>query len=518
MKNIKKYLIILISFLLLFLNFNFNFLGNDKEYFENFQADSEYLVVSAMLSEYFDYETKYNLNHAYFLSNDYSIKSRGRELLDKAFTLINNEEFKNNYSIVEKGTIIIDKNDFSNFFFEKESNYKYLRLQLGNNLYTVKDVQVDKNNENYIIKTNADHLFKIETDGLLNDLVIFKDGKYYKNYYFYDYDSQLGLQGFMAKKLIAFMPIYDAVNFLYVFNTFMLAIILLAICYILQKKYNLLFAFSFYIVFLTSTWITPFAKNLYWVEYTWFFPMLIGLWLSNNITNKKAEYFSYLFIFLAVFIKSACGFEYLSTILISSMMFLFTDFCIYIKKDKSLSKKYLNVMIKFGIFALLGFVFAIGSLAYYRGSGVIIDGLINIYKEDISIKTFIDVVYYPDELFPLLSLGLNTPLSEVLETYFAYIRNGVLYFIPAQFFPFIIIIVILIFTYDAIKEKDKVKTLEEFILFLLSLLATLSWLILAKTHSAMHLHMNYVLWYFGFVQICIYKCINFFIKLIPFKK
>ena len=40
--------------------------------------------------------------------------------------------------------------------------------------------------------------------------------------------------------------------------------------------------------------------------------------------------------------------------------------------------------------------------------------------------------------------------------------------------------------------------------YTVSFLATISWFVLAKAHSYIHTHMNYVLWYFGFVQVCLY--------------
>ena len=46
-------------------------------------------------------------------------------------------------------------------------------------------------------------------------------------------------------------------------------------------------------------------------------------------------------------------------------------------------------------------------------------------------------------------------------------------------------------------------------MFIVFLGTTLSWFILGKAHSYVHTHMNYVLWYFGFIQICLYIIIKF---------
>ena len=45
-------------------------------------------------------------------------------------------------------------------------------------------------------------------------------------------------------------------------------------------------------------------------------------------------------------------------------------------------------------------------------------------------------------------------------------------------------------------------------LFLTSLLAPLSWFIMAKGHSAIHLHINFVLWYITFIPCGMLLIIN----------
>jgi len=45
---------------------------------------------------------------------------------------------------------------------------------------------------------------------------------------------------------------------------------------------------------------------------------------------------------------------------------------------------------------------------------------------------------------------------------------------------------------------------EQAVMYVFFLLTSISWFYLAKSHSYIHHHMNYVMWYFGFVQICLY--------------
>jgi hypothetical protein len=50
-------------------------------------------------------------------------------------------------------------------------------------------------------------------------------------------------------------------------------------------------------------------------------------------------------------------------------------------------------------------------------------------------------------------------------------------------------------------------------LCIVSFLTCTSWFILGKSHSFIHVHMNYVLWYFGSVQVSLYIVLKFFIGL-----
>ena len=65
----------------------------------------------------------------------------------------------------------------------------------------------------------------------------------------------------------------------------MFAFIILAISGEIYKRYGLNFSLSFFLVSLSTHWNVDFSRNLYWLEYTWFIPLLLGLCLINY--NKK---------------------------------------------------------------------------------------------------------------------------------------------------------------------------------------------------------------------------------------
>lgn len=84
------------------------------------------------------------------------------------------------------------------------------------------------------------------------------------------------------------------VKMIRIVNCFLLALILTTICIQIKRRYNRLLASVFFLVFWLSPWIIKFAPSMYWVEFLWFLPMLIGLYCLNNIDCKKQELFAIL--------------------------------------------------------------------------------------------------------------------------------------------------------------------------------------------------------------------------------
>lgn len=310
-----------------------------------------------------------------------------------------------------------------------------------------------------------------------------------------DYKSQVGLQGFIFSKLNVNMNI--PINVLNGLCALFTSIVIVCICFLLYKKYDAVFATVFYIVFLLSPWIVNFARNLYWVPFTWFLPLLFCL-LLDKTENKKV--FLPL-IFLSVFFKSLCGYEYLSTILITSVVFFVTDFIT--TKDKRKKKKIFIIILEVGIISILAFLLAISIHAYLRGDGKIIKGLDTIYKEDVLRRTISNNADLFDE--QIVKESIKASHIEVLKKYFIF-STEIIYLVPGKFFAFIVSISLVILIINLVRNKKNVD--KDTVLYLMFFISTISWHVLAKAHSFVHLHMNYVLWYFGFIQMTFYLIIN----------
>lgn len=304
-----------------------------------------------------------------------------------------------------------------------------------------------------------------------------------------DYKSQIGMQG----RIFSFLynKLHIPINILNMITAFILAIVLVNICRLLREKYGRLLALTFYITFLLSPWIVSFARNLYWVSFTWFLPLMFCL-LLNKTKNIKL----YVpMIFLSVFFKCLCGYEYLSTILLTTISFMFVDFCI----NKNERKQILKLIFIVGSVSILAFSIVMCIHGAIRENGNILYGIEKIIEEDVmrgTISTNTD--QFED---PSIKTSIKATYWEVIKKYFNF-NTDILIGIDGSLFVIMSIFAVVICLHKLRLTREN--SIRDCSLYIISLISTLSWLILGKAHSYIHTHMNYVLWYFGYVQITLY--------------
>lgn len=314
-----------------------------------------------------------------------------------------------------------------------------------------------------------------------------------------EYKSQVGIQGtvfaFLQNKL------HFSIRELHLLCSITLSIILVGICYLLKEKYGTLFAMIFYIVFILSPWIVYFAKNLYWVEFTWFLPLLLCLLLEKT---RKIKICIPL-IFMSVLLKCLCGYEYLSTILLTAITFLIVDFI----GKKGERKELFKMILMVGLASILAFVVAICIHAYLRGDGDIIHGARDIFTQDVMKRTMatsidqVNISEIKEKDLKYIKDSIDVKYTYVITRYFNF-TTDIIKGISGEYFINIYIISLIALIVGIIIE-DKI---DYMLLYFIFLLGTLSWFILAKSHSYIHTHMNYVLWYFGFIQMSFFAIIN----------
>lgn len=323
-----------------------------------------------------------------------------------------------------------------------------------------------------------------------------------------DYTSQIGLQGFafrsVARLLCTGKPLVSSIfmlkHIMRAVCCIAIALITMGIVFCVGKKHNLKLAAAFYLTFLLSPWVADFSNNMYWVEFTWFVPMLLGLIISLDYKKYDKLWFC-LLVFITIAVKSACGYEYITTVMLGMILFPLVDL---FTKERGEKKTAFLVIIKMGLCALAGFFAVIVIHAIMRGDGNLVAGLNDIYVNDVlrrtngANKNVPDYVRFPEYY--------NTPIkNRILKTlgmYFEFttdVIDGVASFL---FVPLVVLSGVVMLWRAAKKENRW-----ELILFVLAFVCTASWYVLANQHSSMHTHISFVLWYFGFVQMLVYAVI-----------
>lgn len=391
--------------------------------------------------------------------------------------------FQNNFNIAKSDFFNSFQKDSESLVLGKIINDKY---SISNTNYGLGFAYID---ENGTYGPNT-----------LDSYVILKDNIEAKK--FNVYQSQVGLQGFIYSFIFNNLNI-NKIKALTLATSIAMAITIFLLSYLLWIIIGKEFAIIFYLSMILSPWIVSFSSNLYWVSFTWFLPAIFSFLVFVDIDNKRKYIWLFCFM-LSIFIKSLCGYEYLSTIVLFALsVFFIAPFL----ENNSISKNKLlkYIVIIFGL-SIFGFLLAIGIHSLLRGEGDLLLGLKNIYEQDVLRRTFGGDVTKFD---PVYSNSFNASLLDVLKKYIFEFNTDLLKGISGKFFPVLIILNIIIL----FKTKSfNIKKLNS-AMFIVFSLAPLSWYFLGKSHSFIHTHMNYVLWYFGFIAVLIYIPIQYFYNL-----
>lgn len=310
---------------------------------------------------------------------------------------------------------------------------------------------------------------------------------------YYDYESQLGLHGWIFSFLARFVP--HPIAAFRLLNCFLLSVVLSFICLELNKKFGLILSICFYFVSLFSSWITTFAPNLYWMEFSWFLPMLLGLVCQNN---PSIRFWLYPLIFLSIAFKAAMGYEFVPVVMLGSIMFLVVEWLMVFNKDKVRRKILFKMIFSIGIICILAFTVIISIHAYIRGGGNILDGISVIYQHDISRRTFgnaNDFTYNQ-----ALMNSLNASVFEVIAKYLWVGKTGKLALTMLLASVFVIVFRLI---------KDHIFVAKDTWLLVVSFFTCIAWFVLGKSHSYIHTDINIIMWYMGFMQISFYVVLRF---------
>ncbi len=307
------------------------------------------------------------------------------------------------------------------------------------------------------------------------------------------YPSQYGIFGIVFSTAYNKLGIKNIELFQYI-NSGLLAFVVIALSWCFCHIINLRFSIIFYFSIIGSPWIVAFAKDLYWAPYLWFLPALISCGLYLNY-GTRWKWGLYLCLYLAILLKCLAGYEYISAIVWFAMaIFLLAPF---LTNSRFNGQSALTVATTILIICCLGFVTALLIHASTRGDNVL-QGLQAIWQEDVKRRTYGN----PAEFSAVYRDSLSASAVSVIHKYLYEWETPIVWWIPGRDFVLYIYAAIGVTIYKCITHNDTAK--RDAAMLLIFSGAPISWYVLGKSHSFIHVHLNFGLWYLGFVAAVFY--------------
>lgn len=269
------------------------------------------------------------------------------------------------------------------------------------------------------------------------------------------------------------------------------------------RQFGFFSALTALVLLTLSQWLVVFSNNLYWMFFLILLPFFTSLFFLNKESSEQKALSMKLLclaVFIAVLIKSLAGYEYMSTIMIAMVI----PFVFFFIRDSWSFKKLIKRVFLVSISALAGFILSVlihvFQLSYFLGG--LSKGLSIVWMTVIK-RTHGN----PDNVNEVFRASLESGALEVILKYWngvAFDLNsivgtfGVVRFGELIVFTLVVSISTTLLIHNKFYEK---KRLNYAILasIWISVLAPISWYVLAKGHSYIHTHMNHVLWYVPFL-------------------
>ena len=503
LKN-NKILLCILGLVILCLSFYKNMLYSaDKSFFWGFQLDSEALVIANAFKDQEKIEHKFsNLGYITMKGTTDSIK-QGYIFTDK------NKEMISNVPVVK----------YENKTDKDSDNRVYVDLSYLGKMEQAIGYQIVIGDEERFVKDvlTQDRLVKIsyfgepfpQKDNSKLSLNFDTFGKQYTATY--EYTSQYGLQGQITS--FFFNKLNLSVNTIQKLNVIVFSFVILGLTWLFNRIFSKTLAICFFISVIFSPWVVSFARNLYWIEFSWFLPAIFS-WLLFIRNNKTERFGLYLCIYLSCWFKCLSGYEYFSSVLLFAVA-PYSYACLVSKTKKDFMKN-LSEIIKIGIVGVLGFISALMMHAYLRTGGNLYEGLSIIWHRDVLRRTFGGNI---KDFEPVYAASFNASPFDVLHTYISNWRTPVinLPILKDVSLKFILVLSFIAVIVEYIRG-DKQEARHNLSLIIAFIIPAISWYVLGKSHSFIHTHMNYVLWYMGGIAAMIYIIFKEFLIHIKYEK
>ena len=307
--------------------------------------------------------------------------------------------------------------------------------------------------------------------------------------------QQLGYQGHLLYSLEQALNL--DLSGLMLLTAVLTAFVMAVIVGVLWFRGNPLLSLIFGYVVLTSPWLTASARNLYWVPWTWFLPMLLALLLASA-RSVKARALFHAALLIAFMFQFSTGYEFLTSVVIAAAAMPLIQPPGPVKGADA--NNFRGMLLSATILANGALAFAATLLwhGFQRGSGSIPNGISEIWTEDVLRRTYGDPDSFDSAYGPSLEAGPLDVLGTYVSTWTTPVTNFPLgptmnLGLPAGSLVWLLAVLVLVVTLVYFR-KYRFRT-TDLTLLAMAFAVPVSWFVLAKSHSFIHTHINFVLWY-----------------------
>lgn len=304
------------------------------------------------------------------------------------------------------------------------------------------------------------------------------------------YYQQLGLQGDIYRLIDKILPTSNAANIVLfeMLNCALLAGVLLCLLHWVKNEFGTIsFVLCFFSLFY-NPWLTMGAGSIYWCFWIYFTSLVVNLFILSKEYNEKTKLqLLSLSVFVFTLLKCASGYEFVTVILICGELPLFY----YAIKEKWNFKKFFMYFSATSVIAVMGFV---SGIFLHVLKGIFTNHYTDVVRAILGSMSYRLGLGNTEALSDVLKESLNVSYHDLLKTY---LTGGTIDIVFNQNMLSLICIGIFSFLVALTSVKNmlndaKIRSLT--MLVVISLLAPLSWIVLAKGHSYIHTHINYILW------------------------
>lgn len=313
---------------------------------------------------------------------------------------------------------------------------------------------------------------------------------------FHPYTHQSGLQGWLFGRVNRLLRHWlpDGLareTALYWLNSTLFYAAELLVALAVWEEFGPLAAAFGFVSVLLAPWLQRGMKDLYWCLWTWLLPLLAALWLCHcTRVRGKTPRGCWPLVAAACMVRCMCGFEFISTFLILCEAPLV--YC-WAGGDR---RAWLRRMICTGFAAVGGVAAALGAwfiqgVIYFGSAAGSWQNLTGAVTSRVSLT---------DDMVSDVSV------AQVLTRYFVEVDEPLLQFGPLTITlkPLIAVTLLgfaLCLAVLALRKKPLAVLAGPALVWVLSLAAPVSWMVLSKAHAYVHVHLVPMLWHFALVPV-----------------